>query len=127
MIIESYSQKEHLPLLTRWLKAHGLKPRPELLPADSGFVADGCAIGFLVRTNSRRAEIDNVAADPGVTPARRDAALKALFLHLEAMARSEGYLVITALATLPAMRRRFEGRGYARHGEYGLYHRNLGG
>lgn len=126
MIIDHYIHEKHFPLLADWLSRYGIKVPPRELFSDLGVVVDGCAIGFLFKGgNSKTAYIDHVAADPGIEPGRRGNALDELFAYLEGSARRDGYVMVTALASLPTMRRRFEGRGYTRHGEYGLYFKLL--
>lgn len=126
MTIDPYNHETHFPLLTDWLSRYGIKVPPRELFSDLGVVVDGCALGFLFEGgNSKTAYIDHVAADPGVTPAKRGLALDELFSYLEGAALRDGYVLVTALAQLPTMRKRFESRGYTRHGEYGLYFKLL--
>ena len=77
-------------------------------------------------TNSRQAYIDHVAADPDATREKRGTALNHLIGRLEEKAKENKVLLVTALAKLPAMRRRFDGHGYTCYGDYGLYFKVLG-
>lgn len=113
-------------MLTRWLESKGLAVPDLRLFSDVGFVANGIALGFLFTTNSGQAYIDHVAADPDRHPGDRGDALDLLFSTLEAEAKDRGCVMVTALATLPAMRRRFEDRRYSHHAEFGLYYKVLG-
>lgn len=127
MTIESYDHGTHIARLTSWLSKHGITVPDRRLFSDLGIVVDGTAIGFLFLTSSRQAYIDHVAADPGAPVEKRDQALTALFDTLEGVAKEKGCLLVTALAALPTMKRRFESRGYKAHGNFSLYYKTLEG
>ena len=124
-MIEPYVHEDHIARLDKWLTLHRLRVPDKRLFSDCGYVVDNIAIGFLFKTNSKQAYIDHVAADPTAKKEARDAALNKLFEHLENIARREGFLMITALAQLPSMKRRFECHGFQTYGEYCLYYKVL--
>lgn len=129
-MIEPYDHGTHIARLTAWLGKHGISVPDRRLFSDLGFVVDNAALGFLFLTNSKQAYIDHVAANPDVPVEKRDLALTELFEKLESLAREKGVLLVTALASLPTMKRRFEGRGYKVHGTHGmfsLYYKTLEG
>lgn len=114
-------------MLTHWLGSRGVAVPQRELFSDLGFVVDECAIGFLFKTESKQAYIDHIAADPDSDTAARSEALDTLFLELEKKARELGYLMVTVLASLPVMKRRFLTHGYEAHGEYTLFYKYIGG
>lgn len=127
MMVEVYAHHQHYELLSGWLRARGVAVPDKALFSDLGYVVDRIAIGFLfLGGNSRQASIDHVAADPEADSIARDRALSALLNMLEAAAWHADKVLVTALAELPAMKRRFEGLGYRAHGDYTLYYRAKG-
>lgn len=126
-MIERYNHGQHYFLVKKWLEAHGLKVPDKRLFYDFGLVVENAAIGFLCKTNSGGAWIDHVVADPVLDKKFRDEAINTLFVLLEKEAVDDGFVMVSALATLPAMRRRFERGGYSKHGEFGLYYKLVKG
>lgn len=126
-MIEPYDHGEHVARLNKWLSMHGLRVPDRRLFSDCGFIVDKVAIGFLFKTNSKQAYIDHVAADPNASSDIRSAALTKLFFYLEELARKDGFLMVTALAQLPSMKRRFEAHGFSAYGDFSLYYKVIGG
>lgn len=126
-MIETFDYSNHGERLTRWLKKRGVSLPDKRLLSNMGFVANGIAIGFLFCTQAGQAYIDHVAADPDSNTVLRDRALDELFEALEVEAQKMGYVMVMALASLPAMKRRFMSHGYYPHGEYTLFYKVLGG
>lgn len=119
-MVRAYSHSEHFPLLREWFTARQMPvPRPELLP-DCGFVALGVAIGFLIKTNSKIARIDNVIVLPEADEKTRDAALLCLFDALEGEAKRSGFVMIEAFPGGAKMVARFARCQYRKFGEYTL-------
>lgn len=124
---EPYVHEKHYKLLCGWLWAKGIPaPNPQFFPV-YGFIVDGCAIGFLVRTDSKQSYMDYVAADPDVAQRKRDEALNFLFRHVQEEARKQGFFGMTALADLPAMQVRLARHGFNKVRDFSLYFKFLGG
>ena len=124
-LVERYSDKKHFYMLTRWLKARGVPEQDRHLFSDYGLCVDGIAIGFLFKTNSAYAYIDNAAADPEVSKETRDIAVRKLFLLLEAEAVKCGYKILFVLANLVTMEKRLRDIGYYEMGEYSYYAKRI--
>lgn len=126
LVVETYSNARHYEMVCRWLAHRGMPNPDKRLFSPTGFVVDETAVGFVMLTNSRQMYIDHIAADPTKTPKQRDVALCFLIKALEDIARSHGAILVTVLANLPAMKKRFEKLGYLKHGDYTLYFKQLG-
>lgn len=119
-MIEKYEHGTHYDKLVVWCAHKGLpKPNPALLPWD-GYCIDGIAMGFLLKTNSRQAFIDHVAADPEATPEERDKALNTLFSFLEDEAIAAGFAVTISYSNVPAIEKRLMARGYSAHKNFSI-------
>ena len=126
MKVEKYDIEKHCLILKDWLTARKLTLPHEDLFSDIGFVVNNIAIGFLFLTNSKQAYIDHLATDPKSDKEERRVALDKLFETLEKTATDKGCLMITGLASMPAVRTRLDRGGYAHYGEFGLYYKVLG-
>lgn len=96
---ERFDYDTHAPLLAAWQRARGLPgdvgPR-ELYPR-TGLVVDGCAAGFLYRTDARGvAYLDGFIADPAVDADRRARALDILVAELVRAADEGGVVALWA-------------------------------
>jgi hypothetical protein len=119
-MIRTYSHTEHFPLVKAWLTDRALPvPDPSYLP-DCGFVALGIAIGFLVKTNSKVARIENLVVSPSADEKTRDAAFYELFNALETEAKRSGYSMIEVLSAGAKMTARFARCRYRKFGDYSL-------
>lgn len=123
--VERYSDKKHFYMLTRWLQAKGIPKQDRALFSDFGLCIDGIAIGFLFKTNSAYAYIDNAAADPEVSKEARALALRKLFLLLEAEATKCGYKILFVLANLDTMEKRLRDLGYYEMGTFSYYAKRI--
>lgn len=123
MRVTRYKHDEHYEKLKGWLTAKGLDTPTRDLFSDLGFCVNGIAIGFLFRTQGGQAEIDHVAADPEASPEDRKKALSMLYDLLIREAKDAGYKLITGLASLPAMKERFEAKGFSPYGDFTLYYK----
>lgn len=120
-MIETFTFEKHWVKLKCWLNHWGLPIPDKKQLSEQGWCVDGIAIGFLVSTDSAQAYMDHVCSDPNSNKIKRDDALRTLFWKIEAEAKTDGNLLLVALAQLPAMRKRFEDAGYSKAGEYGVY------
>lgn len=126
-MITPYSHTMHYEMLKTWLTVRSM-PTPEKdMFSDLGFCVDNTAIGFLFLTNSKQAYIDNIAANPEKSVNQRDRCINALINTLEAAARENGYKVVSVLANIPTMKKRFAWRGFRKHDDYSLFYKFIGG
>lgn len=123
MTVAKYRHGAHYEMLRGWLAARNLQIPSQDLFSDCGFCVQNRAIGFLFKTNSKQAYIDHVAADPNCTSDERNSALNLLFDVLLDEAKSGGVRLVTALATLPAMKARFENLLFKPYGNFTLYYK----
>lgn len=126
MSVEKFDYEKHSPSVRTWLAARGMDLPHRRLLSDLGYVVGGKIVGFLFTTNSGQAYIDNVAADPKSSAEERAELIGVLLDVLEGSAREKGIDMITALASMPAVKDKLEHRGFAEHGEYTLYYKVLG-
>lgn len=122
---EEYSHSKHFNTVKSWLQAKHIEVPDKRLFSDIGFMVDNAAVGFLFLNNSCQAYIDHVAGNPLIDAEDRDNALVSLIYKLEQTAKEEGVIMVTVLASLPAMKERFDKIGYIKHGEYSLYYKVL--
>ncbi len=106
MNVERWNPKKHLPQLGAWLRAHGTAPNagdPHLYPP-TGFMVDGCVVGFLFTTNAPyTAFIDHISTDPSASIRRIQAALSRLCEELISEAKSLGVRLVKASTAQPGM------------------------
>ena len=124
-MITPYTHEKHYEPLKKWLAHRGIKIPPRAMFSDFGYCVNDTAIGFLFKTNSRQAFIDNIAANPEKSKPERDLALRALYKELEDEARRCGYLLVTTLSNLETMKSRFENTGYRPFGTVTLFFKSL--
>lgn len=126
-MIVPYSHAMHYNMLKSWLLFRNIPVPEKEMFSDLGFCVDGTAIGFLFLTNSKQAYIDNIAANPEKSETQRDKCLNVLINILEAAAKDNGYKLISVLANLPTMKKRFAWRGFRKHNDYSLFYKFIGG
>jgi len=126
-MIVPYSHTQHYELLKGWLASKGMGIPEKDMFSDLGFCVDNTAIGFLFLTNSKQAYIDNIAASPEKTEAQRDKCINALINVLESAALENGCKMISVLANIPTMKKRFAWRGFKKHNDYSLFYKFIGG
>jgi hypothetical protein len=98
---------------------------PREMVYDTGFVVDGVALGFLCKTNSKIAYIDQVATKPGLPEPPREKALRTLLQVLEAEAKRCGFWMVAAMAGSANMQNRFTSHGFSPEGHYTLVTKSL--
>ncbi len=127
-MIERYSHEKHYKLVEDWLAARNMQIPPKELfsEKDIGFVVDNRAVGFLIHPEGTKvAYFDRIAGDPNLRPSLRDEALRDLFDTLEIEAKNRGAALVQILGGLPAMRVRFDSRGYENFGLFTLHYKVL--
>jgi len=126
-MIVPYSHTMHYDLLKSWLAARGVEIPEKRMFSDYGFCVDNTAIGFIFFTNSKQAYIDNIAASPDKTENQRDKSLNVLINALELAAKENGYEMVSVLANIPSMKKRFAWRGFRKLNDYSLFYKFIGG
>lgn len=125
MSIERYQHKKHGLVVRSWLASRGIPMPAEELLFDTGFIVDWKAVGFLCKTNSKTAYIDQVATRPGLPTVEKEQLLSKLFERLEMEARRCGFKHLLALAGSKNMGLRFIKRGFFPAGSYTLVLKEL--
>lgn len=121
-MIRAYTQADY-PMLVKWLHQHE-EPIPDAdFFSDIGIVSNEKAIGFLFTTNSKSCYIDHVVADRECEPEEKDRALNELVSALQDIARHRGCRMITVLARIQAMHKRFTSHGFTPFGVFTLYYK----
>lgn len=107
MNVERFDAERHVPILLSW---HVGTPRtsnavdPRLYPS-TGFVVDGCAVGFLyLGVGTSVGFVANVLTDPRATPAERRSALERLADVLIAEAEALGVSAVRLATNDPEFR-----------------------
>lgn len=126
-MIVPYSHTMHYDMLKSWLSSRGVDIPEKKMFSDHGYCVDNTAIGFIFFTNSKQAYIDNIAANPEKTEQQRDKCINALINTLETAAKENGYEMISVLANIPTMKKRFAWRGFRKHNDYSLFYKFIGG
>lgn len=125
--IQIYNNSDHYEMLCHWFIKRDLPiPKKEML-SDLGLVVNNTAIGFLFKTNSKTAYIDNIVTNPSMLSLERDNALKILLGDLILAAKKAEYSIITMLSNTPDMDNRLFKLGFSNFGIYSLYYKNIGG
>lgn len=124
--IQFYDHGRHYKKLCDWMQRHDLgNPKPELM-SDLGLVINDTAIGFLFKTNSKMALIDNLVTNITKTAEQRHEALNILLKNLDCMAKRSGFLAIQILCDTKDMDKRLFDLGYRSHGAYSLFYKETG-
>ncbi len=100
-----FVMEEHFEELQRWFQARNEDLAREGLP-QSGFVIPGKAAGFLYRTDSSLALIENLVASPELRPEERSAAVDAIVLAVSDEARRLGFKMLLGYTQLDAVVKR---------------------
>lgn len=124
-MIERFTKDKHYELIERWFLARKRGVPRDLSLPDTGFVANGIAIGFLITTNCSVARFENIIVDKTASAAERSAALKLLFEALEEEAEAKGFFAVEMLCDGDAMSNRLSDLGFLRFGEYELFFKEV--
>lgn len=113
MQVEQVTQSDLLEIET-WREARGLRRDwPEgWLPSAGGFWVRGVAAGWLVRTDSSRALLEDFISNPDTDPALRGRALFAIEDRIAREARAGGYKFLIGMTMLESVRERVRVANY---------------
>ena len=103
--------EQHFEEMLRWFAARGEQMTPDALP-QSGFIIPGKAAGFLYRTDSSMAMIENLVASPELPREERSAAVDAIVLAVADEARRLGFKTLIGSTVLDVVVSRAERLGF---------------
>jgi hypothetical protein len=102
----------HFEEILRWNQA-----RKEVLTADilpqTGYIIPGKAAGFLYRTDSAVAWIENLVASPGLSREERSQAIDAIVKAVSTEARRLGFKMLLGYTVLDAVVKRAQRLGFS--------------
>ncbi len=104
---------EDLVVIATWREARGLPHWPERWLSPTGYWVPGLAAGWLIATDTGRAYLEDIIANPGADPAEYGRALFAVERTIAAEARSRGYLYLMGTTMLEPIRERVKIAGYS--------------
>jgi hypothetical protein len=101
--VERYEAGRHYEALSKWLHFYDLAPiDPAFLPP-TGFVVEGIAMGFLVRTDTKLALLEPLVNNGYAPVAEREAATDLVVLAILDEARAQGFRVVEGNTNLQAV------------------------
>lgn len=119
LLIEKIDLIRHYPMLKSWWEERQFPPAdPEFLPPTGLLIWDaegevGVCAGFLFKTDANTAIIGNIVSNPKTLGRDlRNQALDTLIDHLMALAKSEGFGVVTCGTNLPKLQARYLEKGF---------------
>jgi hypothetical protein len=111
--VQRYQPARHYEVLCKWFHFYDLPPIDEDFLPPTGFVAEGLAMGFLVRTDTKVATMEPLVSNGYAPLAERDAAMDAVVTALLAEAKGLGYRVVEGFSTIDAVIARGRRLGFA--------------
>lgn len=106
-----YVREQHFEQVREWLRNWNEDIVPRGLP-ENGFIIPGKAAGFLYRTDSSVAWIENLVAAPGLDRQERNLAVDAIVAAVVERARELGFEVLMGYTSLEAVLNRAERFGF---------------
>jgi hypothetical protein len=103
MIVQRYEASRHYQMLSKWLHFYDAAPIDEAFLAPTGFVVEGIAMGFLLRTDTKRALIEPLVNNGYAPAADREAATDLVVLAILEEARAQGFRVVQGNTVLDAV------------------------
>lgn len=112
MKVEPWDAARHFESYRKWMNFYDEFPSgPEFMPP-SGFVVEGLAMCFLIRTDARVALIEGLLGNPWLPRAQVDPALDAVAAAVISLARAEGFRVLQATTQVEAVVERAKRLGF---------------
>ena len=112
MKVERFQAALHYETFCKWTRWYEMKPLPIQFLPEAGFVVEAVAMGFMYRTDSKMALIENLAANPMIP---RETATQGLDLVVEAIAdegRKLGFEVLIGYTNVNAIIQRALRHGF---------------
>jgi hypothetical protein len=103
MTVERYLPARHYEMLCRWLHFYDQEPLDPVFLPPTGFVVDGLAMGFLVRTDTGLAHLEPLLANGYAPRPARDAATDLVVAAILEEARTLGFRIVQGATTLDAV------------------------
>jgi hypothetical protein len=114
-----YVREEHFEQIRAWLRFRKEDIVPRALP-ENGFVIPGKAAGFLYRTDSSIALIENLVAAPGLSREERGEAVDAIVTAVIERAKELGFDMLVGYTVLDVVVKRAQRFGF-RHVAQGFH------
>ncbi|GHG84957.1 hypothetical protein [Comamonas sp. JC664] len=111
MTLEPYVPELHFEHIKAWLQSWDEIVTPDGLP-QTGFVVPGKAAGFLYRTDSSLALIENLVAAPGLSKEERNEAVDLVVAAICKEATRLGFKILLGTTQLDAVVKRAEKHGF---------------
>ena len=103
MKVERFQPDLHYATFCAWTRWYEMTPLPIQFLPQSGFVVDGIAMGFMYRTDSKMALIENLAANPMVARETVTLGLDAVVSAIADEGRSLGFEVLIGYTNVKAI------------------------
>lgn len=107
-----YVPELHFAQVQAWLRHWDRSVTPDMLPG-TGFIIPGKAAGFMYRTDSSLALIDNLVAAPGLSEEERGQVVDAILAAICLEAARLGFKLLLGYTVLDAVVKRAERFGFA--------------
>src|SRR5688572_25462795 len=106
-----YVREEHFEQIRDWLRFRKEDIVPKALP-ENGFIIPGKAAGFLYRTDSSVAWIENIVAAPGLSREERSEAVDAVIAAVIERAKELGFELLVGYTVLDVVVKRAQHFGF---------------
>ena len=103
MKVERFQPDLHYPTFCTWTRWYEMTPLPLQFLPQSGFVVEGVAMGFLYRTDSKMALIENLAANPKLPRDTVTQGLDAVVTAIAEEGRCLGFEVLIGYTNVKAV------------------------
>ena len=112
MKVERFQPDLHYATFCAWTRWYEMTPLPIQFLPQSGFVVDGVAMGFMYRTDSKMALIENLAANPKLPRETRTQGLDAVVTAIAEEGRALGFEVLIGYTNVNAVIQRALRHGF---------------
>jgi hypothetical protein len=106
MTVQRYEPARHYEVLCKWLHFYEVDPIDEAFLSPTGFVVEGFAMGFLVRTDTKLALLEPLVNNGYAAAPQREAATDLVVLAILDEARAQGFRVVEGNTILDAVVKR---------------------
>lgn len=103
MKVERFQPDLHYATFCAWTRWYQMQPLPLQFLPQSGFVVEGVAMGFLYRTDSKMALIENLAANPKLPRETVTLGLDAVVTAIADEGRALGFEVLIGYTNVKAI------------------------
>ena len=112
MKVERFQAELHYPAFCKWTRFYELNPLPLQFLPQSGFVVEGVAMGFMYRTDSKMALIENLSANPMIPRQTATRGLDAVVTAIAEEGRALGFEVLIGYTNVEAVIQRALRHGF---------------